>query len=101
MKDAEGNPILLLNVFAQTLKIHLASWNVQDDKTNKPGCLKQHLAELFPMYPCLKLLSGDASYAQRPLLEAWQEYHCDYRWHSCCIKENHSQRDTPLIYVSP
>jgi len=78
MKDAEGNPILMLNVFAQTLKLHLASWSVQGDKTNEPGCLKQHLAELFSMYPCLKLLTGDAIYAQRPLLEALQEYHCDY-----------------------
>jgi hypothetical protein len=30
------------------------------------------------MYPCLKLLTGDAMFAQRPLLEAIQEYHCDY-----------------------
>ena len=78
MKDAEGNPLLMLNIFAQDLKLHLASWNVQGDKTNEPGCLKQHLAELFAMYPCLKLLTGDAIYAQRPLLEALQQYHCDY-----------------------
>ena len=68
----------MLNVFAQKLKLHLASWSVQGDKTNEPGCLKQHLAELSSMYPCLKLLTGDAIYAQRPLLEALQEYHCDY-----------------------
>ncbi len=30
------------------------------------------------MYPSLKLLTGDAIYAQRPLLEAIQEYHRDY-----------------------
>ena len=30
------------------------------------------------MYPCLKLLTGDAIFAQRPLLEALQEYHRDY-----------------------
>ena len=28
MKDADGNPILRLNIFAQNLKLHLASWNV-------------------------------------------------------------------------
>ena len=30
------------------------------------------------MYTCLKLLTGDAIFAQRPLLEAIQEYHRDY-----------------------
>jgi hypothetical protein len=78
MKDENGDPILMLNVFAQTLKLHLASWSVRGDKTNEPGCLKQHLGELFAMYPCLKLLTGDAIYAQRPLLEAIQEYHRNY-----------------------
>lgn len=85
MQDENGDPILMLNVFAQNLKLHLASWSVRGDKTNEPGCLKQHLEELFTMYPCLKLLTGDAMYAQRPLLEAIQEYHRDYLVQ---IKEN-------------
>ena len=63
MKDADGNPILMLNVFAQTLKLHLASWNVHGDKTNETACLEKHLEELFSMFPCLKLLTGDAIYA--------------------------------------
>ena len=37
------------------------------------------------MYPCLKLLTGDAIFAQRPLLEAIQEFHRD-DWVQ--IKEN-------------
>jgi hypothetical protein len=85
MKDENGDPILMLNVFAQKLQLHLASWSVHGDKTNEPGCLKQHLGELFAMYPCLKLLTGDAIFAQRPLLEAIQEYHRDYLVQ---IKEN-------------
>jgi len=85
MKDAEGNPILLLNAFAQTLELHLASWSVDGDKANEPGCLKKHLEELFTMYPCLKLLTCDAIFAQRPLLEAPQEYHRDYLFQ---VKEN-------------
>jgi hypothetical protein len=85
MKGADGNPILMLNVFAQRLKVHLASWSVDGDKTNEPGCLKKHLEELFTMYPCLKLLTGDAIFAQRPLLEALQEYHRDYLF---CVKGN-------------
>jgi hypothetical protein len=78
MKDENGDPIHILNVFAQTYKLHLASWSVHGDKTNEPGCLKKHLEELFTMYPCLQLLTGDAIFAQRPLLEAIQEYHRDY-----------------------
>ena len=58
---------------------------VHGDKTNEPGCLKKHLEELFTMYPCLKLLTGDAIFAQRPLLEAIQEYHQDYLFQ---VKEN-------------
>jgi hypothetical protein len=85
MKDENGDPILMLNVFAQKLKLHLASWSVHGDKTNEPGCLKQHLEELFTMYPCLKLLTGDAIFAQRPLLEAIHEHHRDYLVQ---IKEN-------------
>jgi hypothetical protein len=78
MKNEDGDPILMLNVFAQTLKLHLASWSVHGDKTNEPGCLKNHLEELFTMYPCLKLLTGDAIYTQRPLLEAIREHNRDY-----------------------
>jgi hypothetical protein len=85
MKDENGDPIHMLNVFAQTLKLHLASWSVHGDKTNEPGCLKKHLGELFTMYPCLELLTGDAIFAQRPLLEVLQEYHRDYLFQ---VKEN-------------
>jgi hypothetical protein len=84
-KDENGDPILMLNVFAQKLKLHLASWNVHGDKTNEPSCLKKHLEELFEMFPCLKLLTGDAIFAQRPLLLALQEYHCDYLFQ---VKDN-------------
>ncbi|MDR0328007.1 MAG: hypothetical protein LBI05_06910 [Planctomycetaceae bacterium] len=56
MKDEQGDLLLMLNVFAQELKLHLASWSVDGDKTNEPGCLKKHLEELFTMYPSLKLL---------------------------------------------
>jgi len=84
-KDKNGDPLLMLNVFAQTLKLHLASWNVQGDKTNEPGCLKKHLGELLTMYPSLNLLTGDAIFAQRPLLEAIREYERDYLFQ---VKDN-------------
>jgi hypothetical protein len=85
MKNKNGDPLLMLNVFAQQLKLHLASWNVSGDKTNEPNCLKKHLEDLFTLYPSLKLLTGDAIYAQRPLLEALQEYERDYLFQ---VKEN-------------
>ena len=85
MKDDNDDPILMINIFAQKLKLHLASWSVLGDKTNEPACLKKHLEELFTMYPFLKLLTGDAIYAQRPLVEALQQYHCDYLFQ---VKEN-------------
>ncbi len=78
MKNDDGDPILMPNIFVQNFKVHLVSWSVRGDKTNGPGCLKQHLGELFEIYPCLKLLSGDAIHAQRPLLEAIREYRRDY-----------------------
>jgi hypothetical protein len=87
MKEENGDPILMLNVFAHNIKLHLASWNVHGDKTNEPGCLQKHLKELFTMYPCLKLLTGDAIYAGRPLITALQEYHCDYLFQ---VKDNQS-----------
>ena len=70
MKDENGEPLHMLNVFAHSLKLHLASWSVKGDKTNEPGCLKQHLGELFTMFPGLKLLTDDAIFAGRPLLRA-------------------------------
>jgi hypothetical protein len=84
-KDKDGNPILMLNVFAHKLKLHLASWDVRGDKTNEPGCLQKHLEELFTMYPGLKLLTGDAIYAQRPLIKAIREHHRDYLFQ---VKDN-------------
>jgi len=89
MKDANGDPLLLLNVFAHDIKVTLMDYSVRGDKTNEPGCLKIHLEKLFSQYPFLKLLTGDAIFAQRPLLEVLQEHGCDYLFQ---VKEN--QGDT-------
>jgi len=85
MKDADGDPLLMLNIFLHNVKISLMSLSVRGDKTNEPGCLKVHLESLFEQYPLLKLLTGDAIFAQRPLLEVLQEHGCDYLFP---IKEN-------------
>jgi hypothetical protein len=85
MKDENGDPLLLLNIFAHELKVTLMDYSVRGDKTNEPGCLKTHLKALLSQYPLLKLLTGDAIFAQRPLLEVLQEHGCDYLFQ---IKEN-------------
>ncbi len=77
MVDDNGDPLLMLNVFVHDLKVVLDQWSVRGDKTNEPGCLKKHLEKLFDAYPGLKLLTGDAVYAQRPLLEVFHEHGCD------------------------
>jgi hypothetical protein len=76
--SADGTPVQMLNVFLQRVKLALDQWSIGDDKTNEPGSLKEHLAELLTAYPALQLLTGDAIYAQRPLLELLREYGCDY-----------------------
>ena len=72
--DANDHPILMLNVFMHDLKVTLNQWSVRGDKTNEPGCLKAHLGELVQKYPMLELLTGDAIFAQRPLLEMLQQH---------------------------
>jgi len=75
---ADGSPAHMLNVFLQQTKFALDQWSVNGDKTNEPGCLKQHLDELLSAYPALELLTGDAIFAQRPLLEVLKKHGCDY-----------------------
>ena len=65
-------------VFLHTVKLTLDQWSIGDDKTNEPGSLKNHLAELLSAYPALQLLTGDAIYAQRPLMELLKTEGRDY-----------------------
>ena len=83
--DAEGDPIHVLNVFAHDLKICLAQWTVGDGKKTEPEVLKAHLSELFAAYPTLRLLTGDALFAQRPLARLIVEAGRDYLF---AIKDN-------------
>jgi hypothetical protein len=75
---ADGSPVQMLNVFLQRAKLALDQWSIGADKTNEPGSLKEHLAELLTAYPALQVLTGDAIYALRPLLELLQDHGCDY-----------------------
>jgi hypothetical protein len=67
--DPQGDPIQMLNVFAQDLKACLGQWPLSGDKSTEPEVLKAHLSELFETYPALRLITGDALYAQRNLAE--------------------------------
>lgn len=71
-RDETGQPFGLLNVFAHELKACLWQW-VVSEKTAEPSVLKAHLDELFARYPLLRILTGDALFAQRGLCEALVE----------------------------
>lgn len=64
-----GQPFGMLNVFAHDLKACLWQW-VVSDKAAEPSVLKAHLDDLFARYPLLRVLTGDALFAQRSLCEA-------------------------------
>jgi hypothetical protein len=76
--DAQGNPVQLLTVLVHQVKAVVGQWSVGEEKSNEPVVLKRHLAELLEQFPMLRLLTGDAIYAQRPLVEALQAHGCDY-----------------------
>jgi hypothetical protein len=74
----DGQPVQLLTVLVHQLKLVLGQWSVHGEKTNEPNVLKNHLAELKSHFPLLKLITGDAIYAQRPLAAALLDEDCDY-----------------------
>ena len=75
---ADGSPVHMLNVFLQQAKLALDEWSVGGDKTNEPGSVRRHWGELLASYPALGLLTGDAIFTQRPLLELLKTSGCDY-----------------------
>jgi len=94
--DADDHPLLMLNVFVHDLKVTLHQWSVRGDKTNEPGCLKLHLESLFQKYPMLELLTGDAIFAQRPLLEALHQHGRKYLFQ---LKENQGDAFEAVKYA--
>jgi hypothetical protein len=96
MRDENGDPLYMLNVFVHDLKVTLEQYSIRGDKTNEPGCLKKHLEKLFDTYPALKLLTGDAIFAQRPLLEVLQEHECDYLFQ---VKKNQGDAYEAIEYA--
>ena len=76
--DPTGQPVHMLNVFVHELKLVLGQWSVNDEKSNEPTVLRHHLSELFTNFPMLRLVTGDALFAQRPLAEALLDEGGDY-----------------------
>jgi hypothetical protein len=76
--DEDGEVLQMLNAFIHGMKVVLWEWSIKGDKTNEPGCLKLHLGELLAQFPHLKILTGDAIFAQRPLLEVLKNHQVDY-----------------------
>lgn len=68
-KDAQGNPLMMVNVLAHDLKVCLAQWPA-GEKRYEPGVLREQLGRLFQDYPGLRLLTMDALYAQQDLCQA-------------------------------
>jgi hypothetical protein len=67
--DDNGDPLHMLHVFVHDLQAVVGQWSTAAEKTNEPTLLRRHLAELLDAYPMLRLFTGDAIFAQRPLAE--------------------------------
>lgn len=76
--DSNGRPLHMLNAFVHDLQITIGQWSVGEEKSNEPTVLRRRLEELLANYPILKLLTGDAIFAQRPLAELLTAHGVDY-----------------------
>lgn len=92
-RAADGARFGMLNVFAHEIKACLWQW-VVSDKSAEPTVLKAHLAELFAAYPHLRILTGDALFAQRELCEALVEARRGYLWR---LKGNQPRVQAALV----
>jgi hypothetical protein len=71
--DEDGEVLQMLNAFVHGMKVVLWEWSVKGDKTNESGCLKKHFGELLAQFPNLKILTGDAIFSNRPLLDVLKD----------------------------
>lgn len=76
--DDDGDPLHMLNVFVHDLQAVIGQWSTAAEKTNEPTLLRRHLEELLDAYPMLRLFTGDAIFAQRPLAELIRAHGRDY-----------------------
>lgn len=76
--DSDGRPLHMLSVFVHHVQVVVGQWSVGAEKTNEPMVLRRRLEELIENFPLLKLLTGDALFAQRPLAELLHSREIDY-----------------------
>ena len=76
-EDAQGNPLVMVNVLAHNLKLCLAQWPASE-KRYEPGVLREQLGRLFEDYPGLRFLTMGALYAERDLCQAIVGHGRDY-----------------------
>jgi hypothetical protein len=63
-RDADGDALHVLNVFAHDARVSPTGWPVGDGKDTEPEVLKAHLDDLFARWPSLRVLTGDALFCQ-------------------------------------
>ena len=76
-RDANGNPLVIVNVPAHDLKLCLAQWSASE-RSYEPKVLQEQLGQLFQRYPGLRLLTMDALYAGQDLCRAIVSHGRDY-----------------------
>ena len=87
--DSDGNPLHMLNAFVHDVQAVVGQWSTGDDKTNEPSLFRRKLRGLLVSYPMLQLITGDAIFAQRPLIKLIRNLGKDYLFQ---VKDN--QKDT-------
>ena len=75
--DAQGNPLVMVNVPARGIRLCPAQWPAPE-KRYGPGVLREQPGPLFERYPGLGLLTMDALYAERDLCQAIVDHGRDY-----------------------
>jgi hypothetical protein len=93
--DDDGDPLHMLNAFVHDLQAVVGQWSTGAEKTNEPTLLRRHLAELLDAYPMLRLITGDAIFAQRPLAELIASRGCDYLLQ---VKDNQGDTLDALVH---
>jgi len=76
--DSDGNPLHMLNALVHDVQAVVGQWSTGNDKTNEPSLFRRKLRNLLIAYPMLQLITGDAIFAQRPLIKMIRSLGKDY-----------------------
>ena len=76
--DSDGNPLHMLNALVHDVRAVVGQWSTGNDKTNEPALFRRKLRGLLVDYPMLQLITGDAIFAQRPLIKMIRNLGKDY-----------------------